>query len=152
MVIRRWIASGKARRLASADSMVTSVLGDPGRLISLSKSAYQETWPDNLVVFNANVCLGDRKVWYGDVDLTRGGEGELRALAEASRQTVYLLYEWDGRFEQEQSPAIESAVFSVVPSGHYRFDVQKVERRADGLLYTRPYERAPFTREARAGG
>ena len=151
MVIRTWIAAVRARRLPSADSLACAVLGEPGRLISLSKSAYQEAWPDNLVVFNANVCVGDRKVWYGDIDLTRGGEDELRTLAEASGQTVHLLYEWDGRFEHEQSPATESAVFSVAPSGHYQFDAQRAERRADGLLYARPYERAKCRGEAPAG-
>ena len=41
-----------------------------GRLIAVSKSGYKSQYPNNEVVFNANIVTSEGKVWYGDLDLT----------------------------------------------------------------------------------
>ena len=83
----------------------TSVLGMPGRMISNSKSAYKEKNPDNLVIFNANVCTENYKIWWGDLDLTKSVK-ELSDLAEILGEDIYVLYELDGRFENENKPLV----------------------------------------------
>lgn len=73
-----------------------------GRMIGFSKSYYRETHPDNKVVFNANIfTLEDGKIWYGDLDLTLD-ETELKKVAQEIGKKLYVLYEMDGRFENEE--------------------------------------------------
>jgi hypothetical protein len=45
-------------------------LGEPGRMVGYSKTLYMDAHSDHAVVFNANVCFNDGKVWWGDLDLT----------------------------------------------------------------------------------
>lgn len=128
---------------------ITAHLGVPGRMVGLSKSAYTDANPRNLVVFNANVCLRGGKVWWGDVDLTID-EDSFAALAAHTQETVYVLYESDGRFRHEADPLLERAVYSVTPDGHTRFDPRLVERAVDGGLFARLASRPPrFQRPAR---
>ena len=90
------------------------VLGHRGRMIFGSKVAYSRTYPDNLVVFNAVVCTKKRKIWCGDLDVTRDGH-MLKALAEALGEKVYVLRESDGCFggyEDEETPKRRLAVAS----------------------------------------
>lgn len=78
-----------------------------GRLLSPSKSAYRREFPDHEVVFNANVILEKYgKVWYGDLDLTNDAE-VLNEIAKTLDETIYVLTEMDGRFENENKPASE---------------------------------------------
>jgi hypothetical protein len=72
-----------------------------GRMISGSKSGYKEKYPDNKVVFNANIVTRSRgKIWYGDLDLTLDTE-KLQQIATALAEPLYVLYEMDARFENE---------------------------------------------------
>ncbi len=90
------------------------VLGHRGRMMCGSKSAYFNMHPDNVLVFNAVVCIKKRKIWCGDLDVTRD-EHMLKALAEALGQKVYVLRESDGCFggyEDEESPKLRKAVAS----------------------------------------
>ena len=74
-----------------------------GRMISASKSGYCERYPDNLVVFNANVVTEKAdKVWYGDLDVTRDFE-KLKDVANELNEDLYVVREMDGRFEREKS-------------------------------------------------
>jgi len=74
-----------------------------GRMISGSKSGYRDRYPDNLVIFNANIATKKRgKVWYGDLDVTLDYE-KLEAVAEILKEDLYILYEMDGRFENENA-------------------------------------------------
>ena len=123
-------------------AVIAAHLGAPGRMVGLSKSAYRAANPRNLAVFNANVCFPGGKVWWGDVDLTIE-EHSLEALAAHTEETVYVLYESDGRFQREADPTLERAVYSVTPDGHTRFDPRDVERATDGRLYVRPTTRPP---------
>jgi hypothetical protein len=73
----------------------------PGRMISGSKTAYRNKYPENEVYFNCNIfVLGEGKIWYGDLDLTKD-EPILRKLAKSMNQSLYILMEYDGRFENE---------------------------------------------------
>lgn len=108
------------------EKLLNEALGWSGHIVSGSKSGYRENHPDHVVVFNANVCTNSGKVWWGDVDLTISKE----ALSEVSietGETIYVLYEMDGRFENENSPLIGLAVAKFLPDGsvELREDLKK---------------------------
>lgn len=72
-----------------------------GRMVSHSKSGYLTKYPENQVYFNANVfVLGEGKIWYGDLDITRDRE-ILENIASEIGKDLYILREMDGRFENE---------------------------------------------------
>ena len=73
-----------------------------GRMLSLSKSAYRQGYPDNVVVFNANVVDGvtGNKLWYGDLDLTLDSN-ELQLVSNESQIPLIVLSELDCRFGTE---------------------------------------------------
>jgi hypothetical protein len=119
------------------EKALLATVGPSGRMISYSKSRYREAHPEHVAVFNANICLGPgRKVWHGDLDVTKD-EPLLHDLARRTGTIVYVLYEFDGRFKNADTPLIAEAVFSVTPSGHTRFGEVYVERAADGTLRRR---------------
>jgi hypothetical protein len=113
---------------------IYAFLGPAGAMISGSKSLYRKSNPLNVAVFNANVCFVKEnverklfglikkktytaeKIWWGDFDLTKNWKA-LKNLAEATGETVVLLYEMDGRFENEDSPRWEKFVYMVSPDG-----------------------------------
>jgi hypothetical protein len=72
-----------------------------GRMISGSKSAYREKYPDNRVYFNANIfALGEGKIWFGDLDLDRDSD-ILQRISSNLGKSLYILTELAGRFENE---------------------------------------------------
>ena len=113
---------------------IYTFLGPTGAMIAGSKSRYRKTNPLNIVLFNANVCfvkenverkffglikkktVTSEKIWWGDFDLTENLNA-LKNLAEATGETVVLLYEMDGRFENEENPLWENFVYKVTPEG-----------------------------------
>jgi len=73
-----------------------------GRIISFSKSEYREEFPDNEIYFNANIfVLGEGKIWYGDIDVTKEKE-QLENVAREIGKDLYILREMDGRFGNEE--------------------------------------------------
>jgi hypothetical protein len=94
-------------------------IGFPGCMISGSKSGYRAAHPDNFAIFNANICTNSGKIWFGDIDLTLKKE-DLCELAKAHAETLYVLYEMDGRFENEQSPLLEKAAITFLPDGSFK--------------------------------
>jgi hypothetical protein len=73
-----------------------------GRIISFSKSVYREEFPDNEIYFNANIfVLGEGKIWYGDIDVTKEKE-QLENVAREIGKDLYILREMDGRFGNEE--------------------------------------------------
>lgn len=75
-----------------------------GRMICGSKSLYREKYPNHKVCFNSNVVAKTHgKIWYGDLDLTLDRE-KLQEIANMLNDTLYVLYEMDGRFENENQP------------------------------------------------
>lgn len=83
-------------------------------MICGSKSGYWARYPDHIVVFNANIVIGKKKVWYGDVDLTIDKE-KIDAIARECKEKVFVLREMDGRFENEKKPIIKNAVYVAEP-------------------------------------
>ena len=80
-----------------------------GRMISGSKSGYRQKYPDNEVYFNANIfVLGEGKVWWGDLDITKDRE-MLEEISIACGKKLYILRELDGRFENE-NPSDEHVI------------------------------------------
>lgn len=74
-----------------------------GRMISGSKSGYRDRYPENLVVFNANIVTKKRgKVWHGDLDITTDYEN-LEKISEVLEEPLYILREHDARFDNEDA-------------------------------------------------
>ena len=75
-----------------------------GRMIGGSKTGYRDQHPDDLIVFNANILMpGYGKVWYGDLNLTEDYL-VLREIAQNLNTDLYVLWESDGRFGDENKP------------------------------------------------
>ena len=78
-----------------------------GRMIGGSKTGYNAQYPDDLIIFNANVLIKDiGKVWYGDLNLTEDYK-ILKKISESLNTTLYILWEMDGRFGEENKPVDE---------------------------------------------
>jgi diphthamide synthase (EF-2-diphthine--ammonia ligase) len=94
-------------------------LGCAGKMLSGSKSAYREKYPNHLVVFNSNICTKEYgKIWFGDIDVALD-EDKLEKLADELKVSLYVLYEMDGRFEYETNPQFNKAVhIAGVKYGH----------------------------------
>ena len=73
----------------------------PARMISWSKSGYRKLHPDHFVMFNAN-SFTDKfgKIWHGDIDITLDAN-KLKQISDEIGITLYILYEIDGRFGNE---------------------------------------------------
>ena len=83
------------------------------RMIGGSKTGYCTEHSDDLIVFNANVLMpGYGKVWYGDLNLTEDYL-VLREISECLDTTLYVLWESDGRFGEENKPIDELVKKSV---------------------------------------
>lgn len=125
-------------RALYVDAIAERLLGPAGRMIAASKTRYWERHRTNLPVFNANVCTRERgKIWFGDLDLTLE-EPQLRALARAINERIFVLHERAARFGNEGSPAFDEAVAVIAPDGAVELG-RWTMRAADGRL--RPKER-----------
>jgi len=62
-----------------------------------SKSYYLNKRPDELVVFKANVCTANKKIWYGDINLTED-IGCILTVARHYKEDIYVLNETDARW------------------------------------------------------
>ena len=77
------------------------------RMISGSKSWYYKEFPDNLIVFNANIIIASRgKIWHGDLDVTVDEEN-LKKVAKVLEEDLYVLSEHDARWGNEDLPTKE---------------------------------------------
>ena len=94
-------------------------LGMCGKMISFSKSGYLERNPENLVIFNSNVCVDEGKIWYGDIDITLSYD-RLSELSKELGKTVYVLTEMAGRFENEENPLLKEAIVQFFPDGEHK--------------------------------
>lgn len=113
--------------------LAREILGYPGDMISASKSGYGDMYPKHVAVFNSNVVTAKGKVWYGDLDITLR-EDKLLELAQKSGETIYVLYEMDARFENEEKPLLENAVYAVTPEGKHSFRARIKRSTAKGKL------------------
>lgn len=95
-------------------------LGFPGFMLSSSKTMYRESYPKNYVIFNGNVIVDGKKVWYGDVDISKSGN-KLKELAIKENVDIHVLYEHDARFENEENPPVEKAAASYLKTGEIKY-------------------------------
>lgn len=96
--------------------VVERFLGHMGRMLSGSKGAYANAHPTHRVFFNGNVYDGSgRKLWYGDVDLTKDDK-VLHGLASELGTVLYVTREMPFRFEQPTVQQLESACSGEFPS------------------------------------
>lgn len=100
------------------EDLISKHLGFPGRMISHSKSEYSKKFPENLIIFNSNVCTDEGKIWWGDLDVTQSREN-LSELARQMGKSIYILFEMDGRFENESSPKLDRAPIKFLSDGTY---------------------------------
>lgn len=96
-------------------------LGSPGKLIAGSKSGYRSRYPQNLALFNANVCIQNadgntEKIWWGDIDISKS-RNSLREISFEFETDIYVLFEMDGRFENERNPRIDRFVYRANSNG-----------------------------------
>lgn len=61
------------------------------------------------IIYNANIIIGEKKVWFGD--FYKHETYKLDLLSKISNEVVYLLREMDCRFETEYSPKLKNAVY-----------------------------------------
>jgi hypothetical protein len=86
-------------------------LGYPGKLLFGSKSRYRDRYPDHKVAFNSNLCTKEYgKIWFGDIDITIDTD-KLEKLADELKISIYVLYEMDARFEYEDDPQFDNAIY-----------------------------------------
>lgn len=71
------------------EEILKEELGPSGRLISMSKGRYHFNNPNNIALFNGNLCTEEEgKIWYGDIDVTE----ELDKLLSLSKATETYTY------------------------------------------------------------
>ena len=96
-----------------------SHLGHVGPMISPSKSGYREKNPDNIAVFNAQVCVEKggsvEVIWNGDLDVTLSRQ-KLRTLAADLGTNVYVMQESEG-FNSRGKINLANFVYRVTPFG-----------------------------------
>jgi hypothetical protein len=87
-----------------------------GRMISMSKSAYSEKYPDHCVLYNANIITAeDKKIWFGDLDLNVDSD-KLKRIAYTMNKDLYILSERDCRFENEND-----SISKLLSKARFRF-------------------------------
>lgn len=106
-------------KTSEKEFIALSLLGMCGKMISGSKSGYCQRNPRNLAIFNANVCTQTEKIWFGDLDVTLSKQ-VLSQLAQKLNEDIYVLYEMDGRFENEQSPLVNRHVVNFTSEGNMK--------------------------------
>ena len=89
----------------SAYSVINEKVGYNGRLLNMDKRCPK----GHVCVWNANIVVDGLKVWYGDLDLT-ADEASLQAVADEIKEPLYILYEMDGRFDNEGEPKVDNAI------------------------------------------
>jgi hypothetical protein len=73
-----------------------------GRLISGSKSGYRKMFPDNYVIFNANIFTKSKhKIWHGDLDITKDAS-ILQKICNEIGEEMIVVSEMKGGFGGEK--------------------------------------------------
>lgn len=75
-----------------------------GRMIYGSKSFARSKFPDDLLLFNANIVTKSAgKIWWGDLNITKEAK-KLKEVAAEINETLFVLRESDCRFGTENDP------------------------------------------------
>lgn len=108
-----------AERIDQIMESCVEFLGIRSNLLG-SKTTYRNNNPNNLIVFNSNLYIKYKheyiKVWYGDIDITKKYQ-ELIHLYQDIKLPFYILYEMDGRFNNEDQPNIDRHLIRVDSNG-----------------------------------
>tara|TARA_Y100000310_G_scaffold340267_1_gene435414 strand:+ start:469 stop:873 length:405 start_codon:yes stop_codon:yes gene_type:complete len=84
-----------------------------GHMLDSQKWKYSVSFPNHLVIFNANVLTKSHgKVWYGDLDISMS-HARLKKIAEQVGEPLYILHESAARFGEENKPIDELLAVSV---------------------------------------
>lgn len=94
----------------NATTALNLYVGEMGRMLSGSKKAPK----GHICVWNANVIVGGKKAWYGDLDLTKDAKN-LQAAANNIGQPIYILPEHAARFANENNPDMTRVVKIINP-------------------------------------
>jgi len=71
-----------------------------GRMVGGSKTLYMREHPTHKVIFNANIFSTSGKIWWGDLNLDLDSD-KVQAVSNELGVRLFVLYEGDGRFENE---------------------------------------------------
>lgn len=86
--------------------LLSIAFGFPGIILNSSKS-------DNNIIYNSNILVGNKKYWFGDFRLNN--KTKLDDISQLLEEPIYLLREMDARFETEDNPNIDKAVYVTKP-------------------------------------
>lgn len=89
--------------------LIIEKVGMIDNLVGWSKTYYYKKNPKHLTVFNSNIVVNGEKVWYGDIDLSIS-KNDLQSIAKQENVDIYVIYESDGRFENEEEPYLDRPV------------------------------------------
>lgn len=92
-------------------------LGQIGSVITFSKSNYRIKHPNNIVIFNCNIIIEGKKIWYGDIDVTLF-KRDLLDISKEINKDIYLLYEMDARFDKELNPNLHNFAVKFEPNNN----------------------------------
>lgn len=98
------------------ETKVYAIMGWPGKMLSASKSMYDKKYPTHATFYNGNLFTNDKKIWFGDIDVTIEMP-KLVEVAKVMKTFIYVLREMDGRFESEENPDLTKAIFTIQPNG-----------------------------------
>ena len=97
---------------------IEEILGPNGRLLGMSKGRLRYSLPNDLIVFNSNVYIGQEKVWYGDLNISDEHDlNMLKTLAESGTEIVHVLDEAAGKFSNKDGPDFSDPVISITNNG-----------------------------------
>ncbi len=103
--------------------MTTKTTADPLKLWMMDNfpmcgrmiSGIKKEPPGERCVFNGNICTKKRgKIWFGDINLVRDA-AKLKELADQASEPLFILREYDARFENETTPLFDKAIEVVNP-------------------------------------
>lgn len=94
-------------------TQIDQILGPRFKILSFSKGQYSSDYPDHLVIFNSVIVSSRyKKVWHGDLDITKDEE-KIKDVSSFLQDTLYVLYESDGKFENSEKPLINKHVIKI---------------------------------------
>jgi hypothetical protein len=85
---------------------IEKIFGPVGRMISMSKTAPK----GHLCGWNANIIVDGKKVWFGDIDITKD-QKKLDKLAKEIGKDIYVVREHDARFRNEENPILTDPLY-----------------------------------------
>jgi len=105
-------------------------------MLSYERAVYLNPYCGHVVEFNAGVWFAGGQVWWGDLDLTVD-EGLLAGLAAETGETVYVVWEDDGRGRLRHPASHDQAIYWVSPDGAVGMQRSIYERVPGGRLAIR---------------